>query len=118
MTNYRNELNELKSKDVKIYPFFVQNSIQLRIAFQNLAINSKKCQFLDVNNAANGAKDLLDTLAKVILSDIGGEKFEAKYDEKFKTRKLHFEVHRNTTKALQKTEFFSVFFVKANKPLF
>ena len=31
---------------------------------------------------------------------------------------VYLENPGNTTKALQKTEFFSVFFVKANKPLF
>ena len=88
-TFFGKELAELKGKNVKIHPFYVKASNSLKESFQQLANNSNGCQFLDVNNAAKGADDLLDTLAKVILNDIGGEKFEAKYMKKYKARKAH-----------------------------
>ena len=89
-TFFRRELEELKKKKVKIYTYYVDKSDRdLRDAFREIASSKNACQFLDVNNAAKGAEDLLDTLAKVILNDIGGERFEAKYDEKYKGRIVH-----------------------------
>jgi len=86
-TFYRKELAELKAKNVKIYSYHVIDENSVKTCFQEIATEPKKCQFLDVNNAAKGANDLLDTLARVILNDIVGEKFEAKYLQKF--RKVH-----------------------------
>ena len=88
-TYFKKELTELMAKNVKTYPFYVSDNNDLKNAFQELASNGITCKFLDVNNAANGAEDLVDTLAKVILNDIGGEKFQRKYDQKFNTGKLH-----------------------------
>lgn len=74
---------------MKIYPFYVNDDNDLKNAFQELASNGISCNFLDVNNAAKGAEYLVNSLAKVILNDIGGEKFQRKYDQKFNTGKLH-----------------------------
>lgn len=89
-TFYKHELKKLKAKNVKIYSYYVENNDKnLKKSFTELATNEKACQFLDVNNAAKGAVDLLDTLAKVILNDIGGERFEAKYNQKYKGGKVY-----------------------------
>ena len=84
-TFYKTELAQLQSKGIKIYTFYVWKDDSLKKSFEEIAKDPKNCRFLDVNNAAKGSEDLLDSLTKVILNDVGGEKFEAKYDNKFKT---------------------------------
>jgi hypothetical protein len=85
-TFYLEELDKLKEKKVKIFTFYVSNDKNVKICFEKMATEPKGCQFLNVNNAAEGAEDLLDTIAKVILNDIGGEKFQEIYDKKFKVK--------------------------------
>ena len=85
-TYYEKELDELKQKNIKVYTFYVAN--YAKNCFEKLTTEQNGCKYLDINNAAKGSQELLDTLAKVILKGIGGKQLEEKYDQKYAAMKL------------------------------
>ena len=78
-TFYLEELTKLKENKIKIHTFYLDKLA--KSCFEEIASDPKKCAYLDINNVNKGSKELLDSMAKVILDDIGGEKFTQKYEK-------------------------------------
>ena len=84
---YETELDKLKQKNVKVFTFYVANGA--KEAFTKMTTEANGCSYLDINNAAKGSQELLDTLAKVILNGVGGDKLTENYDKKYNPKKLN-----------------------------